>query len=92
VVNAVGHQWYWQIEPERVKAGTPVEFRVSAEDVTHGFALYDADLKLVTQTQAMPGYTNVLTHVFEKPGKYRVLCLEYCGVSHHGMMAELIVE
>jgi len=45
----------------------------------------------VAQTQAMPGYTNVLRHTFKDPGNYKILCLEYCGLVHHGMMSELTV-
>lgn len=91
VVDALGYQWYWELSRTEVKAGQPVQFRVSAADVTHGFGIYDTTLRLITQTQAMPGYTNVLNHTFDKPGVYRVLCLEYCGVSHHGMMTEITV-
>ncbi len=91
-VNAIGYQWYWELSRDTVKRGQPVEFRVTAADVTHGFAVYDADLKLVTQTQATPGYTNILQHTFDRPGTYKILCLEYCGLSHHGMMAQLTVS
>jgi cytochrome c oxidase subunit 2 len=91
VVKVVGHQWRWEIEPAQVRARRPVEFRVTAADVNHGFAIYDPQLRLVTQTQAMPGYTNVLRHVFDRPGNYKVLCLEYCGLAHHGMVAEITV-
>lgn len=91
VVNAIGYQWYWELGATEVEAGRPVEFRVTAADATHGFAVYDADLNLVTQTQAMPGYTNVLQYTFSEPGTYKVLCLEYCGLSHHGMAAEFTV-
>ncbi|CAF0701745.1 hypothetical protein MPNT_410011 [Candidatus Methylacidithermus pantelleriae] len=58
----------------------PVEFLVRAADVNHGFGLYDPDGRLVAEVQAMPGYTNRLTYVFKKPGTYKVLCLEFCGV------------
>ncbi|HYG85602.1 MAG TPA: hypothetical protein VD978_05020 [Azospirillum sp.] len=92
VVTAIGYQWHWDLGATEVKAGRPVEFRVTAADVTHGFAIYDADLKLVTQTQAMPGYTNILQHTFDRPGIYKILCLEYCGLAHHGMSAELTVS
>ncbi|HUJ85781.1 MAG TPA: hypothetical protein VLX30_02890 [Burkholderiales bacterium] len=84
VVKVVGHQWYWEMSPTRLKAGIPVEFDVTSADVNHGFAVYDAQDRLIAQTQAMPGFTNKLVHVFP-PGSYRVLCLEYCGVAHHGM-------
>jgi cytochrome c oxidase subunit 2 len=88
VVNAVGRQWSWELSQNRFTAGVPVEFRVTSADVNHGFAIYGPDERIVTQTQAMPGFTNRLVHTFSRPGKYRVLCLEYCGIAHHGMMAE----
>ena len=91
MVNATGAQWYWDLDREEVVAGQPVEFRVTSTDVNHGFGLYDGAGRLVAQTQAMPGYVNRLNHVFEMPGTYRVLCLEYCGLAHHDMKAELVV-
>jgi cytochrome c oxidase subunit II len=30
-------------------------------------------------------------HTFREPGKYKVRCLEYCGVAHHAMKDELVV-
>jgi cytochrome c oxidase subunit 2 len=87
VVDAVGQQWSWKLSRERVAAGVPVEFRVTTSDVNHGFAIYGPDDRIVTQTQAMPGFTNRLVHTFAEPGKYRVLCLEYCGLAHHAMQA-----
>ena len=91
LVKAVGYQWRWEIDPLQVPARRPIEFHVSSADVNHGFAVYDADLKVVAQTQAMPGYTNVLRVSFDRPGTYRVLCLEYCGLAHHSMMTEITV-
>ena len=91
VVTATGHQWAWEVTPDSVPAGQPVEIRVTGGDVNHGFALYDADRRIVVQTQAMPGYTNVIRHTFTAPGTYRVLCLEYCGLGHHTMAAQLVV-
>jgi cytochrome c oxidase subunit II len=85
VVDVVGHQWFWQLSRYQVAAGIPVEFRVTSADVNHGFAIYGPDDRIVTQTQAMPGFTNRLVYTFTKPGFYRVLCLEYCGLAHHGM-------
>jgi cytochrome c oxidase subunit 2 len=91
VVKAVGHQWQWDLSRTRVTAGVPVEFEVTSGDVNHGFAIYGPDQRIVTQTQAMPGFTNRLLYTFAVPGKYRVLCLEYCGLAHHGMEAEFEV-
>lgn len=91
VVHAVANQWYWELTPGEVVAGKPVDFVVTTTDVTHGFAIYDESLHLVTQAQAMPGYTAVLHAKFDHPGTYKVLCLEYCGLGHHNMMAEFRV-
>ena len=91
VVQATGHQWAWELSPATVPVGKEIEIRVTGSDVNHGFGLYDPELRLLTQTQAMPGYTNVLRYTFVRPGAYRVICLEYCGLGHHSMMAPLTV-
>lgn len=91
VIRASGHQWRWELSKNQVVAGKPVEFHVTGADVNHGFGIYDPQLRLVAQTQAMPGYTNVLRYTFAQPGAYRILCLEYCGLAHHAMMTELTV-
>ena len=90
-VNATGHQWYWDIDKTHFIVGQPVIFNVTSADVNHGFGIYNDKLTLLIQTQAMPGYINKLVHTFDKPGKYKILCLEYCGLSHHAMVAELTV-
>jgi cytochrome c oxidase subunit 2 len=91
VVDVVGKQWYWELSANQFTAGVPVEFRVTSNDVNHGFGIYDPNGRLIAQTQAMPGFTNRLVHTFTEPGKYRVLCLEYCGLVHHNMITEFEV-
>jgi|SRR5215207_8615960 len=91
VVNATGHQWAWEVTPASVPAGRLVEIRVTGADVNHGFGVYDTHDRLVTQTQAMPGFTNVIRYTFRTPGTYRILCLEYCGLGHHTMSSQLVV-
>lgn len=91
-VRVVGQQWSWQIEPDHARVGQPVMFAVTSADVNHGFALYDDKLELLAETQAMPGYINRLYYTFTMPGKYRVLCLEYCGLAHHEMVGEFTVQ
>lgn len=91
VVNVVGHQWSWELSTTQIEAGVPIEFRVTSADVNHGFAIYAPDGRIVTQTQAMPGYTNKILYTFDQPGTYTIRCLEYCGLAHHVMTAELNV-
>ena len=91
VVEVTGYQWYWELSREELVTGQPVEFQVTSADVNHGFGLYDDSLHLLAQTQAMPGYVNRLRYTFTEPGTYRILCLEYCGLAHHDMPAEIKV-
>ncbi len=92
VVTATGFQWYWELGRKSVVAGQPVEFQITSADVNHGVGLYDSDTRLLAQAQAMPGYVNRLRYTFERPGKYRLMCLEYCGLAHHDMISELEVK
>ena len=101
VVLATGKQYAWSLnegtaptvdnwedafsQKVQVPIGAVVEFRVTTLDVNHGFSLYTPDGHLMAQTQAMPGYVNRLRVKFDKPGNYTVLCLEFCGMAHHGM-------
>ncbi len=91
IVQAVGRQWGWELSQTKVRAGTPVEFNVTSTDVNHGFAIYSPQERILTQTQAMPGFINRLLYTFTEPGQYRIVCLEYCGLAHHGMVAEFEV-
>lgn len=91
IVTVTGYQWYWELDRDEVTSGVPVEFRVTGGDVNHGLGLYDPELRLLAQTQAMPGYVNRLRYTFREPGVYRLACLEYCGLVHHQMLAELRV-
>lgn len=91
-VDARAYQWRWELSDSSAKVGETVEFRVTSEDVNHGFALYDPQEQLVAQIQAMPGFTNKVRHRFTQPGVYKVLCLEYCGLAHHGMVAQIDVQ
>lgn len=75
-----------------VLAGALVEFRVTSQDVNHGFGIFDPERTLIAQVQAMPGYVNRLRIRFDKPGTYNVLCLEYCGIAHFIMRTSFEVR
>lgn len=108
IVHAVGKQYAWSLTEQvvptlatwdrdfsptvSVSTGTSIEFRVTTLDVNHGFSLYTPDGRLLAQTQAMPGYMNRLRVTFDRPGTYTVLCLEFCGMSHHRMRGVVEVK
>jgi len=39
----------------------------------------------------MSGYVNRVNVTFEKIGSYKILCLEYCGLTHQDMVADIFV-
>jgi cytochrome c oxidase subunit 2 len=90
-IEAQARQWAWDLSSDQASVGDVVEFVVTSVDVTHGFALYDPQKRIVAQIQAMPGFVNKVRHRFDIPGKYEVMCLEFCGLAHHGMVAEIQV-
>lgn len=92
VIRAVGHQWRWQLDSDTAQVGQLVEFQLTSSDVNHGFAIYKDKTHMLAQAQAMPGYVNKLQVRFIEPGDYEVLCLEYCGLAHHGMRAVIKVR
>lgn len=92
IVDVEAFQFGWNITETEFKVGEPVEFHVTSQDVNHGFGIYDEDMEIIAQTQAMPDYTNKVYITFDEPGTYEILCLEYCGLAHHQMVAELVVK
>jgi cytochrome c oxidase subunit II len=90
-VSVHASQYAWKLSPSTVRAGTPVEFQVTSDDVTHGFGIYDGRDRVTGQVQAMPRFTNHL--VLElAPGDYTIRCLEYCGPGHSHMTSTLHVQ
>ena len=90
-VQVEGRQWLWTLSQDSVAANETVVFEVSAGDVNHGLGVYDPDMRLLGQTQAMPGYVNSLQLTLSEPGTYKLLCLEFCGTAHHAMMSNFEV-
>jgi cytochrome c oxidase subunit 2 len=90
-VTVTGSQWSWDINQTKLPVGKLIVFAVTSSDVNHGFGIYNPDLKMVTQVQAMPGYINKVYYTFSKAGTYKIMCLEYCSIAHHLMVADLTV-
>ena len=90
-VQVVGQQFAWTVSPATVKADQPVRFAVSAKDVNHGFAVYNSDNIMLFQIQAVPDHVSHIVYTFKKPGRYQVVCIEFCGVNHHKMLGQLLV-
>lgn len=87
-VTIVALMFAFQPSEIRVPAGRPVTFRLTSVDVLHGFQVVGTN----ANTMVVPGYVSQFTTEFDRAGEYLVVCNEYCGLSHQGMFATLIVE
>lgn len=87
---AFGKQWMWkyqhpngrrQINDFTIPADTPIKMTMTSEDVIHSFFIPDFRVK----QDVVPGRYTTLWFEATKPGRYRMLCAEYCG-SEHSLM------
>ncbi|MGN2393196.1 cytochrome C oxidase subunit II [Pelomicrobium sp. G1] len=92
-IDVTAKSWVYEISNRRIEAGHPVRFSGKSSDTQHGFAVYHPDGRMLFTMMLMPGLTRptTLVHTFKEPGRYKVRCLEYCGIAHHAMLDELIV-
>ncbi len=90
VVEALGHQWYYtfrypdingEVKQMHLPLGQPVKLHVSSYDVIHSFWVPDMRLK----ADMVPGLINTLDFTPTRPGKYPIVCTEFCG-TFHGQM------
>lgn len=80
----------WSFEPAQIElpVGASVDFYLTSNDVVHGF---DIPMKGINM-MAIYGAVNKTTVKFDKPGVYKIYCHEYCGIGHHNMSGEVIVN
>ena len=90
-VSVVARQWEWSFsyrDPNgatrrstnvlHIPAGQPVRLTITSADVIHSFWVP----RLAGKIDAIPGHNTVLRLSADKPGMYRGLCAEFCGVAH----------
>lgn len=71
----------------KVPVGKEIIFTLTSEDVVHSFTIDDTKVNMM----AVPGRITHKSYTFTEPGKYLVLCNEYCGTGHHYMQTEIEV-
>lgn len=72
-----------------VKPGERVLFKIMSNDVIHGFNIPVANII----AEIDPGDVRELwIRAPDKPGKYLIQCVNYCGVGHAQMKAWLVVQ
>jgi len=87
-VYMVARTWSFDPAEIRVPPGSEVTFVITSPDVVHGFFIP----RTATNVMVLPGQIARITAHFEKPGVYPFLCHEYCGLLHHLMAGQVLVE
>jgi cytochrome c oxidase subunit II len=90
-------KWSWEFEypsGDRVpselhlEVGRPYKMIISSDDVLHSFYIPEFRMK----RDAVPGQYSFIAFTPTVVGPANVFCAEYCGTSHSGMLATVIVE
>jgi cytochrome c oxidase subunit 2 len=96
VIEVIGHQWFWEfvypdgnisINEVHIEEGQLVIFELTSADVIHSFSLPEFYIK----KDCLPEKTTKTWIRAEPAGTYQVFCAEFCGSSHHAMLAEVII-
>lgn len=94
-IRAVARMWSWSFEYDNgVKTDTlyipqdkPILLDLISVDVVH--SLYIPAFRI--KEDMVPGRTNKMWFIGQKPGAYEMFCAEYCGLSHSYMFTEVKV-
>ena len=86
-VAIVAKTFGYQPTSIRVPVGKEIRFKLTSSDVTHSFTIIDTTVNMMV----VPGQINTKRYTFKKPGKYLIICNEYCGSGHHFMQTEIEV-
>jgi cytochrome c oxidase subunit II len=96
-VYVMGKKWMWKysyggggpnaIGTLHVPANRPVRLLMTSRDVIHSFYVPDFRIK----QDVLPGRYTETWFEATKPGRYQVLCTEYCGTWHSQMWGEIVV-
>lgn len=72
----------WTLDTIRAEAGEPLHLQFTSDDVMHGFAVGQMEMKPV---DIEPGKVTDVTLTFDQPGIYTFFCTRWCGVNHWRM-------
>ena len=86
-VVMIGQIWAFAPNTIEVPAGSTVTFLTTSRDVLHGLKILDTNINVML----IPGQMSEVTHTFEEPGEYLMVCHEYCGSGHQAMFGRVVV-
>lgn len=97
-LRVVGHQWWWElIYPNQqavtanelyVPTGMPLHVSLESVDVIHSFHVP----QFGWMQDMVPGKSNSMSIVVERPGVYDGFCNQYCGLQHAWMRLRVVAQ
>jgi cytochrome c oxidase subunit II len=97
-VRVIGHQWWWEYEyPDQqvvaanelyVPVGSPVQISLQSVDVIHSFHVP----RFGWMQDTVPGKTNQMSILVNRPGVYDGACNQYCGLQHAWMRIRVVAQ
>ncbi len=87
-VRMTGQIWSFAPGEIRVPRGSTVHFWATSRDVVHGLFIPEANVNVML----LPGQLAHARARFDRPGRYPIICHEYCGIAHHTMAGWVVVE
>jgi mono/diheme cytochrome c family protein/plastocyanin len=79
----------WNPDVLQAEVGKPLHLLFTSDDVIHGFAVGQMDMKSV---DIMPGKVTDINLTFDKPGIYTFFCTRWCGLNHWRMRGTIEVS
>jgi cytochrome c oxidase subunit II len=93
-----GHQWWWQYtypnhqviaaNELHVPVGQPLQVSLQSVDVIHSFHVP----RFGWMQDLVPGKTNTMSILVERPGTFDGSCNQYCGLQHAWMRLRVVAE
>lgn len=95
-IHVIAKQWMWkaehgngirEINELHVPVGRNILVSLNSQDVIHSFYVPAFRVK----RDVVPGYTEQIWFKPDRPGRYELLCAEFCGTGHSRMRGDVIV-
>jgi cytochrome c oxidase subunit 2 len=97
-IDVIGHQWWWEVRYPgtaavtaneiHIPVRTPVTVVATTADVIHSFWVP----RLNRKVDMIPGLTNRVLLIADRPGVYRGQCAEFCGLQHAHMAVLVMAQ
>lgn len=87
----IGQAWAWTPQQVTIPAearGETITIKAASIDVIHGMKITDTNVNVML----IPGQISEVDVTFDDAGSHTLVCHEYCGIQHHVMGAEIVVE